>query len=238
MSLIIEDTERLNKLANSINKQIGKTEPLTIDKMITSIEKIDNLNVLKNRSSFDYLFFAYQADKLPEVTLDMSKVVSHDYTSMDGEVFDLCCFSSIKSYNGEIKFINGSPTRLDEMFLGCEKLTTVKNLDLSHVNSLDYTFRNCKSLITIERINVLNCQNFREAFGGCINLQNISFEPECITSSISFKDSKRLSSESIQSIIDGLCHLTQKKTITFATEITLTDSQIAEVTHKGWTIVK
>ncbi len=124
-------------------------------------------------------------------------------------------------------------------FHTCKSMTKAE-VDVSNAGRIDAIFNICQSLKTISKLNPVKCTNFASAFGGCYALENITFTPLSIQKNISFGDSPLLSSESIQSIIDGLADLTGQtaQTITFHSTVKnkLTEEQIASATSKNWNI--
>lgn len=86
----------------------------------------------------------------------------------------------------------------------------------------------------------VNNNGYFQVFQGCNELQEVRFVANSILQSISFPSSK-LSTDTIQSIIDGLADLTGGTTQTFTLHSTvgnkLTDTQKTTITAKNWTLV-
>lgn len=82
--------------------------------------------------------------------------------------------------------------------------------------------------------------NIGGAFDGAVALQNVRFKPLTIAKSISFRYSSLLTTETIQSILDGLADLTEAdtQTLTLHANIVLTEEQTNTITAKNWTLVQ
>jgi hypothetical protein len=72
----------------------------------------------------------------------------------------------------------------------------------------------------------------------CYELKEIRFKANSIKLSISFSHSSKLSTESVQSIIDGLATVETAQTLTLHRNIVLTDEQKAQISSKNWTLVQ
>lgn len=75
-------------------------------------------------------------------------------------------------------------------------------------------------------------------FTRCTSLVEIRFTKESIKFNLSFKQSSKLSDESIQSILDGLANVSTTQTLDLNSEVyaKLTEEQKQSATDKGWTI--
>jgi hypothetical protein len=77
-----------------------------------------------------------------------------------------------------------------------------------------------------------------QLFRDCGNLEEVRFEPNTLSLSISLAESSKLTSESVQSIIDGLATVETAQTLTLNQAIVLTDEQKATINAKGWTLAQ
>jgi hypothetical protein len=75
-------------------------------------------------------------------------------------------------------------------------------------------------------------------FDKCNLLEDVTFEPNTLSLSISLAQSNKLTAESIQSIIDGLATVETAQTLTLNKAIALTDEQKATINAKGWTLAQ
>ena len=130
----------------------------------------------------------------------------------------------------------------NNMFRGC---TTVKKIDLSNFNRLFYNAGNCFYGCTaldeiVGELNLTLVNNVDAIFGNCTALSEICFVTGGIVKSLNINNSSLLSDASIQSIIDGLADLTggTAQTLTLHADVKakLTDTQIAAITSKNWTL--
>ena len=103
---------------------------------------------------------------------------------------------------------------------------------LMALETIDGTPLNFSSITTASNIN---------AFASCGALQEVRFVPNSIKVSIKFNNSSLLSTDTIQSIIDGLADLTGStaQTLTLRANVgaKLTDEQKATITAKNWELV-
>jgi hypothetical protein len=114
---------------------------------------------------------------------------------------------------------------------------TVVPITVTHANS-QYLFANNTYLKTIRELNVTASVNFVGWFAGCTALENITFgEGSVIGQNIDFSACP-LTRESVANIVAHLGTVTSAKTLTLgaANKALLTDSEIAEILAKGWTI--
>ena len=127
------------------------------------------------------------------------------------------------------------------------KDTVLKKLTLN-VNSKNVTtflgmVHYCTALEEIDGmpLNLSVATNITNMFMGCSNLKEVRFVANTISKSISFASSPNLSTDTIQSIVDGLADLTDGTAQTLTLHATvggkLTDEQKATITAKNWTLV-
>jgi hypothetical protein len=72
----------------------------------------------------------------------------------------------------------------------------------------------------------------------CYKLEEVAFAPNTLSLSIALGQSSNLTSESVQSIIDGLATVETAQTLTLHKNIVLTDEQKATINAKGWTLAQ
>jgi hypothetical protein len=119
-------------------------------------------------------------------------------------------------------------------------------LNFSTKNIKDYTqaFGGCMALKRIVGVlDFSSATNVQYMFNICDSLEEMRFEPNTLSLSISLARSSKLTSESIQSIIDGLATVTTAQTLTlnksaFENDFErLTATQRDVITNeKGWTL--
>lgn len=133
-------------------------------------------------------------------------------------------------------------TNLSSFLYDARKVTRLPALDFSSATSLELCIYNCPKLQSIDLIKLNNSgtvalSNFLR---GCDELASVRFEG-VIGKSINLAKSSKLTTESVQSIIDHLKDLTgaTAQTLTFHATVgaALTDAQKAAITAKNWTLV-
>lgn len=128
------------------------------------------------------------------------------------------------------------------IFYNSAKLTDTKVEIVANNNNIDYAFFGCSGLVTVPLLTVEESTNFNNTFVGCAELVNIFFGGT-IGNNISFKDSAKLSYDSIDSIIEHLKDLTGDSSKTLTVHQTVYNKMVASgrdalVSAKNWTLVK
>ena len=129
-------------------------------------------------------------------------------------------------------------TSLNNCFIRCYEIETIYLSNTQNVVNWNYTFQGTRKLIGIYGdIDFSSATSAANIFYVSPSLKDISFVPETIRISIAIP-SAVLSSESIQSIIDGLARVETAQTLTLDASIALTDEQKTAISDKGWTLVQ
>lgn len=106
-------------------------------------------------------------------------------------------------------------------------------------NSINgFVLRRISLVEIIGAIDLSVCTVTLNAFLSCDSLEEVRFVQNTIKVSIAFTQSKFLSDESIQSIIDGLATVETTQTLTLHADVKakLTETQLAKITGKNWTL--
>lgn len=101
---------------------------------------------------------------------------------------------------------------------------------------IDFANR-CSALEEISGVIDLSESTSNEGcFSSCPLLREVRFRPESIFLSISFKQSKVLSAQTVQSIVEGLATVQQTQTLTLHENVkaALTQEQRAVITARNW----
>lgn len=119
------------------------------------------------------------------------------------------------------------------------KISHIPLCDFHNAGNLNASFSRC-SVEYIEKIIVDEGNTYQNSFDYCENLTEVRFGG-VIASSISFKDSPLLTSDSVWSIINALKTLVSTdsaQTLTLHSTVkgNLTTEQEAEIYNKGWTL--
>ena len=143
-----------------------------------------------------------------------------------------------------VPYINSSKaTTFNDCFFNCSSLEEVEGIDLSNATTM-HTFMH-GNLPKLNKIGgTLNISNLTHdivyTIFNCPALEEIAFENGCIKRNFSIRNCPKLIDASIQSIIDGLADLTGQdaQTLTFHADVKakLTETQIATITSKNWTL--
>ena len=142
------------------------------------------------------------------------------------------CFTDA-TYN-PIYEIRGS---LESTYAFNTGLTSTKNILIKPTGTANSLFRFATKIRTIPRIDITNASIVTDMFRGTDNLVEIRFEGE-IPKTLSLISCAKLSTESIQNIIDHLATVETAQTITFHTTVVgkLTDEQAFAIGSKNWQI--
>lgn len=166
----------------------------------------------------------------------------------DVSMFD---FSKVKYFSDAFKGTNITELNIDlsnaisinGMVGELTTLTKVVITNMSNkVTGMYRAFRDCSNLEYVGLLNVGGCVDktygLGDAFYRTSALKEIRFVENCIKVSISFTWPPLLSTDSIQSIIDGLATVETQQTLTLHSDVflKLTAEQLATIETKNWTV--
>ena len=143
------------------------------------------------------------------------------------------------------------------------KTITIKDLPEDTVCAVGYAFRNSTSLETISfddktvkigngvdafrgtsalkeikgTLDLTDATSVNNMFEACTSLEYVRFKANSIKISISFAKCTKLTSETVQSIIDGLATVETAQTVTLNANQKVLQSHIDSANAKGWTVV-
>lgn len=178
--------------SKAYNKPYIDTSKITNFHLFCEDDRISPENLdTSNGTSFSYMF---QGSKLTTIPL---------LNTSKGTIF-YCMFNICKKLKKIPQIDLSKGTDFYGMFQACDVLAYLPKLETYNGTKFTYMFYNCKSLTTIEKINISKATNVADMFYGCTKLQNITFDGS-INRSISFSYSSKLTTDSIQSIINALC---------------------------------
>ena len=154
----------------------------------------------------------------------------------------------------EVVYEAGKCQNFSFMFNYCESMRVAPIMNTWNGRAFAYMFYNCSSLVTIPKLYLSNTVEqyydennmatyacFYNAFSGCTNLENIAIQGN-ICHNIAFYDCKKLTHESLMSIINALAHLSSSSKVYRYCQLgsanlaKLTDDEKAIATNKGWTL--
>ena len=119
-----------------------------------------------------------------------------------------------------------------------KKLTL--NIDLSKCTNANNAFTQLRALEVIDGTpidfsSISNATN-TGAFQQVPSLREVRFVANSIKYSIKFLQSDKLSTDTIQSIIDGLATVDTAQTVTLHANVKILQSQVDSANAKGWTV--
>lgn len=256
--------EKLTAIGNAIREKKGTTELIPLADMPQAIldisggETIDLLQYVKtakmlfhSAKSFPsigvvnlpnvydvYQAFAYwNTEPIPiveELTVNAPNINVNNNQACMGQMF---VFN-----NGVKKVILNMPDGsqyMNSTFSGCAILEeVVLNFSTKKISDYVSVFANCRKLKKIDGVLDFSSATKVTYMFGCNELEYVRFAPNTLSISISLAASSKLTSESIQSIIDGLATVETAQTLTLNKAIVLTDEQKATINVKGWTLAQ
>ena len=256
----------LTEIGNAIREKTGGTELIPLKEMPQAILDIssggdtdDMMQFVRNANQLFYgakifpskavvnlpnattiyqSFSYWNAEPIPiveELTVNAPKINVANSQNCMGQMFTM-------NY-GVKKIILNMPDESQHMvstFSGCSILEEiVLNFSTKNISSYESAFYNDKKLKKI--IGVLDfssATNVTYMFSNNNALEEVRFAPNTVSISISLSNSGKLTSESVQSIIDGLETVETAKTLTLSKSTVLTDEQKSTISSKGWTLVQ
>lgn len=250
MSYAFFDTDKLKKLpelntskvtdfSHTLNSS-GATEipkSWTFDEARTFESFAESSNLIEVKIDSTYATNWYRAfigcDNLIAININATNAQNCIY---------LCCGCG-KLKNAEMFFETGSNIKIQSLFDECGELETA-TVDTYNANfdNLSSTFNGCRKLKTIAGVIALGSTcDISYTFYQCYSLENLEglyfLEDNRITHNYDFRDSPKLTVESMQSIISNLNN--QQANLIFNTGAfnKLTPEDIAVATNKGWSVM-
>jgi hypothetical protein len=229
MALINE----LNEIGNAIREKTGGTELIPLKEMASAIRGISGGSVqnpyMYVTSLYEHFSNAVFSDGY-ELTIDAPNVTSLYSVFARAKGITKVTLKGNKSGNA----------------LSCQNsfmYTSITEVDISEFNFKPTTTQNLFNNNTviqkiIGEIDMSSCTKTSNMFGSAPNFTDIRFKAETIVISISFAYCPQLSSESVQSIIDGLATVETAQTLTLHSSIVVSDEQKATIKSKNFTLVQ
>lgn len=114
----------------------------------------------------------------------------------------------------------------------------VLNFSTKNVTIFSGAFRGSTVKKIIGALDFSSATSVVNMFSSCTNLEEVTFEPNTLSLSMSFNTSSKLSANSVQSIINGLTTVETAQTLTLNSAILsqLTDEQWLIAEEKNWII--
>lgn len=256
--------EKLTAIGNAIREKKGTTDLIPLADMPQAIRDIsvsggDAVDLLQYVTNASQLFL--KAKSFPSkavVNLPNATTLNNAFSNWNVEPIPIVEDLTVNAPN-----IVSSTTCLSQMFnnnYGVKKVvlnlpdsiqsmqsmfTETKNLEELVLNFstktnvvFNTTFQSSGVKKIIGVLDFSSATNTNFMFRGCVNLEEVRFKPNTLSISISLNDSGNLTSESIQSIIDGLATVETQQKLTLHTNIVaiLTPEQLTTIANKNWTV--
>lgn len=223
--LVYFHKSKLDAFADRINEKCGGgVEPISLDEMVAKAEDIRLIEMLESKTTLSYAFIQCQSNYCPLFK------VNPQVTS----VYQMFMNSQIK----EIPELDFNNITNMGFFATHSKVEKIKIKNTGKVNNVELAFYNLHKCQEISLLDFTSVTNANNTFNYSPSIKELRFVKNSIHISISFESQGLLSTESVQSIIDGLATVTTAQTITFHKDIALTDAQKQTINEKGWTLVQ
>lgn len=243
---VLDDTEV--SVTEKVEELIDKAEELDVFMNITSAYQLfykattfptKAVVNLPNATNLYQAFSYWNAEPIPiveELIINAPNLVELN-SGTSGVIAQMFVFN-----NGVKKVVlnlSDGLQKLSSLFSSTKALEeAVLNFSTKNVTLFGATFSGSTVKKIIGVLDFSSATSVNNMFNACTNLQEVTFAPNTLSISISLIDSSKLTSESIQSIIDGLATVTTAQTLTLNKAIALTDEQKATINAKGWTLAQ
>ena len=233
---VTEKVEQLIDKANELDVFMCVTSGSSLFKSAKNFPTKAVVN-LPNVTSVYQAFSYWKTEPIPiveELTVNAPNIIVSNNQACMGQMF---------AYNNGVKkvilSVPDESQYMNSTFSNCGIVEeVVLNFSTKKISDYASTFINCKKLKKIDGIlDFSSATNVNYMFG-CNELEYVRFAPNTLSISISLVAPSKLTSESIQSIIDGLATVETAQTLTLNKAIVLTDEQKATINAKGWTLAQ
>lgn len=234
MANVLVEESSLVSIANAIREKNGSTNTYKPSEMAQAITDIQSGG---GNSELEVLY-----DSLMQAT-----TISFMRSQYDGDLVFALPNTHTTLYEKfrecpkvkNITVISKNPiTSCYRTFQYCPELITITlNVDTSQCTNFNMPFHSCRKLVSIngKELDFSSATNVAGCFTGCTALKDIRFAKNSLKLSIDIP-CKSLSTESLQSIAEGLATVTTAETISFPKDIALSDDQKIIIKNKGWTL--
>lgn len=232
---VTEKVEQLIDKANELNVFMSITSGANLFKSAKSFPSKAVVN-LPNATTLNNAFSTWNADSIPivEELIVNAPIINDSAKNSLSQMFS----NNLGVKKVVLKLPDGCQS-MQSTFTGSKNLEDVElNFSTKTVAVFNTTFQNSGVKRIIGVLDFSSATNVSSMFWGCTNLEDVRFAPNTLSVSISLNSSNKLTSESIQSIIDGLATVGTAQTLTLAKAIVLTDVQKKTIQDKGWTLVQ
>lgn len=209
---------------------------------------IENIEIINSSHITDFTSVFYKMQHIKTVSVDTSGATTLEdlfsYSTIVNAPFletsNVTNTSYMFNWCYKLEYIPlydlSNVTNIRGMFDNCSSLTSIPQLDTHNVTDMSWMFQGCESLTTIPQLDTSNVTNMSMCFAWCRSLKNVGGFIG-LKASVDFGQCP-LTHESALNIIDNLAvssgHEVRFERFTFKT---LTSTEIARATDKGWRIV-
>ena len=193
--------------------------------LLTSIPPLDTAN----GTNFSYMFGGCSS---LTILSPLDTANGTNFKNMFNNCYKLTSIPPLDTANG---------TNFSYMFDSCNSLTTISLSDTSQGTDFSYMFHDCYKLTSVPQLDTSNGTNFKNMFLSCFDLTDITLVGS-INTTIDFGSCKKLSYDSIKSILTACSKTTNSDAKTVSFNRTIADQNneltnlVASCTEKGWTI--
>lgn len=205
-------TNKLSAIGNAIREKTGKTDLLTLEQMSEEIKGIET-----------------RGEPDAELVRKAELLYISNQISFQG-ITDLT----------EIELDCANKTSAQYMFNGCTNLVSVKLKNTGKIKTWYQCFAvvNSLKLVSVEELDLSSTTNTQ--FNFPLSVTRLKLVPNTLKITTNFSKLKNLDAESIQSIVNSPTDLTGQTTQTLTlhadVKAKLTETQIASITSKNWTL--
>ena len=209
---------------------------------------IENIEIINSSHITDFTSVFYNMQHIKTVSVDTSGATTLEDLFSNStivnapflETSNVTNTSYMFNWCYKLKYIPlydlSNVTNIRGMFDNCQGLTSIPQLDTHNVTDMSWMFQGCESLTTIPQLDTSNVTTMSMCFAWCRSLKNVGGFIG-LKASVDFGQCP-LTHESALNIIDNLAvspgHEIRFERFTFKT---LTSTEIARATDKGWRIV-
>ena len=241
---VLEDTE--GTVTEKVEELIDKAEELDAFMNITNAYQLfykaktfptKAVVSLPNATNLYQAFSYWSAEPIPIV-----EELTINAPSIDVSNSQACMGQTFIFNNGVKKVVLNMPNDCQHMNSTFSNAKGLEEVDLNFSTKKITVCANAFNNSTVKKIigvlDFSSATNVTNMFNNCTNLEEVTFAPNTLSLSISLAQSSKLTSESVQSIIDGLATVETAQTLTLNKAIVLTDEQKSTINAKGWTLAQ
>ncbi len=239
MTKVLVNDSSLMDIADAIREKNGTEETYKPSEMGDAVRSIQSgggsFNVLQYAKNIRQFLYTATLPDVDEITIDVP--CASDFTQAFADVNGVK--KIILKAGGNVESMNMSQLFRSNNQQLALKTVDVTDVDFSKITTWSWMFASQTLATIIGEIDMTKFTSLDNVLLYTYSLENLTFKRECILVNFnSLRFSQKLSNESIQSIIDGLAPVETAQTLTLHADVKakLTETQIAAITSKNWTL--